>query len=409
MLTDFGYEASLLLNITIIAFVVVTGGLFLSSRLAASPGWRAMVTPLASIIGSGFLVLGPILDSSYGYLAPLIMAALCIGAYLFGWAIRFNIQILDAKTERGRLAEVLESLSSWALAFAYVISVTYYLNLFGAFGVNLTPLNDPFYARVLTSSMFFIILVTGWWKGFKALERMEYLSVAVKLAIIAGVLAGLAFFFGGKWSGGELVFNVPKISGVEAITLAFGLIITVQGFETSRYLGQVYDARIRVRSMRLAQWLSTGIYMTYVLLLTYVFTSDELKLTETAIIDMMAVVAPILPYMLVAAALAAQFSAAIADTSGSGGLFAEITKGRLSARQAYALLTAIGLSITWSADIFEIIAYASRAFAVYYALQAAIAAATSASEKGPLWRTAAFGFMAVLGLLIAVFGQSVEG
>ena len=57
-------------------------------------------------------------------------------------------------------------------------------------------------------------------------------------------------------------------------------------------------------------------------------------LSETAIIDMMHLVAPILPGLLVAAALAAQFSAAVADTSGSGGLFEELTQGRISTRAA---------------------------------------------------------------------------
>nr|WP_254007627.1 hypothetical protein [Rhizobium sp. L1K21] len=396
-------------NISIIAAVLLTAVAFLSNRLAASKRWRAMITPLASIIGSGFLVLGPILDASYGYLAPLIMAALCIGAYLFGWTIRFNIQALETDKPRGSLADGLENLASWSLAFAYVISVTYYLNLFGAFGVNLTPLNGEFYARMLTTAAFAVILITGWWKGFKALERMEYLSVAVKLAIISGVLVGLAFFFFGKWQADALIFNPPQVSGLSAITLAFGLIITVQGFETSRYLGAAYKAETRIKSMQLAQWLSALIYMVYTLLLSYVFTRGELVLTETAIIDMMRVVAPILPFLLVAAALAAQLSAAIADTSGSGGLFVEITSGKISARQAYALLTAIGLVITWTADVFEIIAYASRAFAVYYSLQAAIAAATSAQQKGPVWRTVAFSTLSLLGALIAIFGQSVEG
>ncbi len=399
----------MLQNATIIIAVALTGVAFLSKKLASSSRWRAMVTPLASIIGSGFLVLGPILDASYGYLAPVVMAALCIGAYLFGWTIRFNIKALEQGNKRGVLAESLENTSSLALAFAYVISVTYYLNLFGAFGVNLTPLNGPLYARILTTIIFLIVLGTGWWKGFKALERMEYLSVAVKLAIISGVLVGLAFYFTGKWQANALIFNLPEKTGIGAITLAFGLIITVQGFETSRYLGETYRAETRIKSMRLAQWLSTSIYMAYALLLSYVFTRGELALTETAIIDMMKVVAPILPFMLVAAALAAQFSAAIADTSGSGGLFVEITNGKISARQAYALLTVIGLFMTWTADVFEIIAYASRAFAIYYALQAAIAAATSAKQQGPLWRTSAFGALALLGALIAIFGEAVEG
>ncbi len=92
----------MLQNIVIVIVVILTGGAFLSRQLASSTRWRAMVTPLASIIGSGFLVLGPILDASYGYFAPAVMAMLCISAYLFGWTIRFNIQALEKDAPRGQ-------------------------------------------------------------------------------------------------------------------------------------------------------------------------------------------------------------------------------------------------------------------------------------------------------------------
>ncbi len=52
--------------------------------------------------------------------------------------------------------------------------------------------------------------------------------------------------------------------------------------------------------MRLAQWISTGIYCLYIILLTYALDSGSLSLDETAIIDLMQVVAPILPLLLVA-------------------------------------------------------------------------------------------------------------
>ena len=57
--------------------------------------------------------------------------------------------------------------------------------------------------------------------------------------------------------------------------------------------------------------------------------------------------------MLGAAALAARFSAAVEGTSGSGGLINDLTHGRLSARQAYAVLVLGGLALTWTADLFE--------------------------------------------------------
>ena len=159
--------------------------------------------------------------------------------------------------------------------------------------------------------------------------------------------------------------------------------------------------------MRLAQALSTIIYVIYIALLTYAFDPNARTLDETAIIDLMQIVAPILPVLLVAAALSAQFSAAVADTSGSGGLIEELTHGRVPPQAAYLLLVVIGVTLTWTADVFEIIGYASRAFAVYYALQAMIAALTAWTE-GARPHVALFAALACLGAAIALFGTAVE-
>jgi len=398
-----------MLNALILLTVVVAGAVLLYPPLAKAVLWRATITPLASIIGSGFLVLGPILEASYGGYAPLVMALLCCVAYLFGGAIRFNIAALaDPENKRGTLENRLETWASWTLAFAYFVSVAYYLNLFGAFGVSLTTLNDEFHARLLTTMIFGVILLVGWTYGFTALERMEQITVGIKLAIIAGLLFGLVWFFASHAATNTLVFNPAVINGWAAVTLAFGLIVTVQGFETSRYLGDNYDADTRVRSMRLAQIVSAIIYLAYIVLLSYVFERGELKLGETAIIGLMKVVAPILPALLIAAALSAQFSAAVADTGGSGGLVEELTRGRVSSRMTYGVLAGVGLLATWSLNVFEIISYASRAFAAYYALQATIASITASRHPGTRHRALGFAALAALGFLIVAFGAPVE-
>ncbi|MDK3017442.1 amino acid permease [Pseudodonghicola flavimaris] len=396
-------------NLAILLATIALLGVLMWPRLSEAPLWRATVTPLASIIGSGFLVLGPILDDGYGLYAPIAMAALCLGAWVFGAAVRFNIAAIErAGGRRSRAEERVETLASWALAFAYVISVCYYLNLFGAFAVSLTPLKGPDHAREVTTAVFLVVLIAGWARGFGALERMEQVAVSLKLAIILGLLVGLAQYVAQHAVAGDLVLNDPGLSGWPAVTLAFGLIVTVQGFETARYLGETYDARTRIRAMRLAQALATLIYMVYICLLAFDFPAGEVALTETAIIDLMQLVAPILPVLLVAAALAAQFSAAVADTAGSGGLVAELTGGRISSRQSYVLLVAIGILLTWSADVFQIISYASRAFAAYYALQAVIAALAARGRPGTAWRGPAFVALALLGLAIVIFGTPVE-
>ncbi len=397
------------LDIFIIAASLIVMLVLWSRKIQSFITWRAMTTPLASIIGSGFLVLGPILVGAYGKYAPLIMLGLCGGAYLFGSAIRFNMMTTEAaQEEQKKFLMKLDALAAWSLSFAYIISVAYYLNLFGAFGVSLTTVNEPVNAKLLTSAVFLLILFVGWTRGFKALENMEYVSVTIKLAVICGMLVGLGWYFSSQFTTDNLIFNQPKMTGWSAITLAFGLIVTVQGFETSRYLGEEYDIKTRVRSMRWAQWVSTLIYMSYILLLAYVFELDQFQLTETAIIDMMEVIAPTLPLLLVVAALAAQFSAAVADTSGAGGLFVEVSDSKMTARQAYALLTFVGLLLTWSSNVFDIISYASRAFAFYYSLQALIAAINAWGMDYHRGQSIGFIVLAAIGFMIAIFGKAIQ-
>ena len=397
-----------MLNLLIVAGCLGAGAILLSPKLRRCVLWKAAVTPLASIIGSGFLVLGPILSANYGASAPLVMAALCLLAYAFGAAIRFNLVRIDTlQAARSPLEIRVDELASVVLAFAYIVSVAYYLNLLGAFALSLFGLQDPTAAKLVTSTVYLLILSVGWTRGFGALEWMEQLSVTIKLSIIAGLLVGLGWYFSDTAAKGALQFNSATLTGWPAITLAAGLLVTVQGFETSRYMGATYSATLREHAMRLAQWIATAIYMIYTLLLGYVFSPDAVVLSETAIIDMMAIVAPILPLLLIVAAVSAQFSAAVADTSGSGGLLSEMSRGRISPRGGYALLTGIGLALTWFASVFEIISYASRAFAIYYMLQA-LAAAYGALIIADMRRTGIFAALAFVAAAAAIFGTSIE-
>ena len=71
------------------------------------------------------------------------------------------------------------------------------------------------------------------------------------------------------------------------------------------------------------------------------------------------------------------------------------------------MLAAVGLALTWTANVFEIISYASRAFAAYYALQSAIAA-LSAWHDGRRVRAVLFASLALFGAAIAALGAPVE-
>jgi hypothetical protein len=383
-------------------------------RVITSVTWRATVTPLASIIGSGFLVLAPILMSSFGAWGFLVMLFLCTFAYLIGHAIRFNIDCYRIAREENLAVPAvvvrLETVASYALTLAYVISINYYLNLFGAFSVSLTSVNDRVHARIVATAAIAFVALLGWIRGFAGLERIEELTVGLKLAIIAGLLLGMLAFYLELPQGGQILDSLATHRlNWGSLTVALGLLITVQGFETSRYLGDEYDASTRIRTMRISQGVSSVIYLLYIGLTILCFSDHQVSHSETAIVAMTGLVAPALPTMLVAGALAAQLSAAIADTAGCGGLAEELTRHRINAKATYVLVGLFGVGLTWMADIYSIIALASRAFAVYYAIQCAIAAIFAAQSKTrSRLRIVCYILLAALAILVVVFGAAAE-
>ena len=96
----------------------------------------ATATPLASIFGSGFLVIVPILAGAVGPYAWLAMACVCGLAYAMGSVIRFNIRYAEPQLEAGTASEraiFFERSSDLALVGAYAISVCLYIRILAAF------------------------------------------------------------------------------------------------------------------------------------------------------------------------------------------------------------------------------------------------------------------------------------
>lgn len=369
-------------------------------------GWRATVTPLASIIGSGFLVVGPILADVAGRWAATAMLGLCVMAWLFGSAVRFNIVHAEplADGHGPVVARRLDRFSELCLALAYFISVAYYLNLLGAFLLKGIGVSDPDMARGVTTVILVGLALLGWLRGFRGVERVEIYAVSFKLAVIAGVLAALA----GLWLADPAARQLPAHAGSTGwreLRTLLGCVILVQGFETSRFLGKTYPAALRVRSMRWAQLLSTGIYVAFIaLLLPHVPAGHAgSAVEETEIIDIVGRLSTWLGPLLIVAAVASQLSAAMADMGGAGGLLAELTP-LLPPRRAYVAVVTVAIGLTWSTDLFGIIATASRAFAVYYALQCALAVMLARSH--PL-RRLCYALGGVLALAVVVFGLPV--
>ncbi len=187
-----------------------------------------------------------------------------------------------------------------------------------------------------------------------------------------------------------------------------GLLILVQGFETSRFLGAAYPAELRIKTMKAAQLLSSAIYVSFFLLMIPLMGSDSQETGVAAIVDILRPVAVVLPLVITLGALASQSSAAIADAIGAGGLLNDITKGRIPVRYTYPWIAAISAIVTWETDVFSLIAFASRCFALYYALQCLVAM-LSAAGRGARWRAAGFGLLMLLCAAIVIFGTPAEG
>ena len=88
----------MVLNVVVVVVALVMAGLLaFAPALRTSSAWRATVTPLASIMGSGFLVSAPLVASVAGLYAPLAMAALLATSYGIGALIRFNIRYAEGE------------------------------------------------------------------------------------------------------------------------------------------------------------------------------------------------------------------------------------------------------------------------------------------------------------------------
>jgi len=343
--------------------------------------------------------------------------AIVVLAYGIGGVIRFNIRnlepILHGRARSSQKILLVEKFSGLVLSAAYIVSIAFYLQLLSSFVFHGLEHDQHLYANILTTVLLLFIGLIGFTRGLHALEWLEEYAVTIKLAIIAALILGLGMY--DFRSLDDIFINeipVNNHTGFHQLRLLAGIFLIVQGFETSRYLGAEYDADTRIHTMRQAQFVSGVIYVAFALLalplLTHMKGTDP---DETAIIELAGLVSPILPVLLVVAAVMSQFSAAVADTIGGGGLMAENTGERLDSRRSYLVITLIAIVLIWVADIFQIISIASRAFAFYYLLQC-INAWLTVGKCYCGWRCCLerirFGVFIAILTFIVVFGHAAE-
>ena len=206
--------------IVIVTALFVACVLLFYRPLVVSSSWRATITPLASIMGSGFLVCAPLLYANVGNYAVFAMAVLLCLAYGVGSVIRFNIRYgealfkkqsvpIDSNREEHRLhtahrdtshgvkageaTEFLEKTSHIVLAVAYCISVSYYLQLLAGFALQPFSFHKIWFGKMMVTLILTGIGVVGTVRGLKGIERMERTVVGINLSMIAALIASLVY------------------------------------------------------------------------------------------------------------------------------------------------------------------------------------------------------------------------
>lgn len=396
-----------------VLFLVGIFAILLSGPVRRNRGWSATITPLASIIGSGFLVSVPLLASSVGVWAVGAIAGLTTLAFLVGGAIRYNIRFGEPilkGAHPGHPVQSLEILSHFVLIGAYFISVAYYLVLLSTFGLKVMGLADPLLGKAISTAIVAAICAVGAMRGLDGVERAEKITVSVNLASIAALLAALVIFGLSLPSGYGWTTAVSQPHSIDRDTVRFlmGLLIVVQGFETSRFMGEMYDAETRIAAMRRAQIVSSAVYVIFFLLMVPLYPFFTSTADVAGFIGVIGRVAPWLPWVVAGGAIASQFSASVADSIGASGLIATTTRQHVTTRHSYLLIGAVSITVIWATDVVSIVALASRAFALFYALQCVVSVLI-ARQRSDRMRAIWFGVLAALTSTFAVLGIPAGG
>ncbi len=342
----------------------------------------AVATPLASIFGSGFLIIVPVVAAVLGADAPWGVLAVCLFAWPVGAAVRATIGRVEGRDPATlpRVARMADRASAPVVIVAYVTSVALYLRILAVYILQLSGVDSAFAQRLLVAVLIAIVASLGVTRGFHGLERAEawalYATLAVGTALPAALL-GWGVSHRGLVSGH--ILGMPRLALPDAHLLAVlgGVLITVQGFETVRFLGDEYPARRRIDASRIAQAVALVVYVGLSLVATPLLEARHVAPTGDALLRLVRSTLAPLTLPLVAVAVGSQLSAAIADTVAAVDGANAITRPSVTKALLYVANAAAVIVLVSTTSLYRLVTLASQAFAAYYALAALAAAATA--------------------------------
>jgi hypothetical protein len=218
------------------------------------------------------------------------------------------------------------------------------------------------------------------------------------LVLVAAIGVTFAAKDIGGLDGGLDLPPVPAVDPSVLLTLG-GIIITVQGFETVRYLQDRADRATRIAASRVAQLIATVVYIAIVALATPLMGLGTPGGSDPDLLALVERVVPFLALPLVLSAVFSQLSAAVADTEAGVGNLAVLGWRPLRGRRVYVGIGAAAAALAATLGTGIVVVVASRAFALYYALQCVVAMRTSERAVPRV----GFGLLAAVMLAITLF------
>lgn len=365
----------------------------------------AVVTPLASILGSGLLIIVPVLERTLGALAVFGAIAVCVVAWFAGTAVRHCVRVVEPQIAFGELdvaTRRLDRLADAVIVVAYIISVALYLRIMAQYVVGYFDPGGSLAAEKLIACAAVVVIVTvGVIRGFEGLDRLDRVTLGAVVVLITVLGGTLLLHDGREYLDGALILPpVPDIQPLQALLVLGGIVITVQGFETVRYLGAEYNAGTRIWASRIAQLIAASIYIGFVAVATPVMGLGTPAGPDETLLSITERVAPFLALPLALSAVLSQFSAATADTAAAEGNLRQLSR-RMTGPWPFVISGLAAVALAATVPTYTIVAVASRAFAAYYALQALVAFRTTDSWP----RRLGYGALALLMMLITFLAE----
>jgi magnesium-transporting ATPase (P-type) len=371
-------------------------------RIQQSKDYQATVVPLANIMDVGFILFSPAIVLLVGFRAPFFMLGICLVAIAAGLAIAYNIRNYEPVEGEGGRPDRLERISEWSLLGASMVNIAYYTMILMML-IQLPFDWDSVNGRtVMGIALLAVLVVIGMSGGMDWLNQVGNRTTAFNLAAVIGIViaflvANVQEALGGRWDLGPS----PDL-GTEEIRKMIGLFAIVQGFEASRYIGVRFGAERRVSTMRVAQVVSTIVFVLFVVTLLLAFLPPPPGVEEdaSAIFAVSALVGDMLPWLLLLAALGSQTSAIIGATSSRSDM---LVHHKISRATTFPIILVPAIMLVIFVDVNMAVNLASRVFAAFFTIQASLALIL-ASRKKNWWAVAGFAGVALVMLTIMVFG-----